>query len=37
MSDKEATHFFISLELIRKLGLAGEESGQTHQYAVWKG
>jgi hypothetical protein len=37
MSDKEATHSFMSLEFIRKLGLAGTESGQAHQYEVWKG
>jgi len=29
MSDKEATHSFMSLELIRKLGLAGAGSGQA--------
>ena len=34
--DKEATHSFMSLKLIKKLGLAGAESGQAHQYAVWK-
>jgi hypothetical protein len=32
--DKEATHYFISLKLTRKLGLAGALSGQAHQYAV---
>jgi hypothetical protein len=35
--DKEATHFFMSLKLITKLELAGAESGQAHQYAVWNG
>ena len=35
--DKEATHSFKSLNLTRKLGLAGAQSGQAHQYAVWKG
>jgi hypothetical protein len=34
--DKEATHSFMSLKLIRKLGLAGAENEQVHQYAVWK-
>jgi hypothetical protein len=34
--DKEATHSFMSLKLIRKLGLAGAESEQVHQYEVWK-
>ena len=29
MSDKESTHSFMSLELIRKLGLAGAGSGQA--------
>jgi hypothetical protein len=32
--DKDATHSFMSLKLIRKLGLASAESGQAHQYAV---
>jgi hypothetical protein len=34
--DKEATHSFMSLKLIRKLGLAGAESEQVYQYEVWK-
>jgi hypothetical protein len=32
--DKETTHSFMSLRLIRKLGFASAESGQAHQYAV---
>jgi hypothetical protein len=35
--DKEAMHSFMSLKLIRKLRLAGTESGQAHHYVVWKG
>jgi hypothetical protein len=32
--DKEATHSFMSLKLIRKLGFAGAESRQARQYEV---